>query len=71
MTITAALTFCLLIGVAPEIPRRAHEITIDIDGVPLELFTYKPDSYRDGPLILVFHGAWQCRRVPGSCPGHG
>jgi pimeloyl-ACP methyl ester carboxylesterase len=26
------------------------------DGEPLTLFTYKPPTYRDGPLLLVFHG---------------
>ncbi len=25
-------------------------------GAPLTLFTYKPTSYKDGPLLVVFHG---------------
>lgn len=30
---------------------------LDLDlGVPLEVFTYRPPTYTDGPLILVFHG---------------
>ena len=53
---TATIALCLLLAAGAEIPRGAHQQTVDLDGTELELFTYKPDSYRDGPLIMVFHG---------------
>lgn len=39
----------------PTIPVGASSLTVEV-GVPLEVFTYRPPTYRDGPLILVFHG---------------
>ncbi|MBI2824504.1 MAG: hypothetical protein HYX69_07455 [Planctomycetia bacterium] len=56
MTATIALLAALLLGTTAEIPRGSQQLTVDLDGTELELFTYKPESYRDGPLILVFHG---------------
>src|SRR5262245_66667215 len=32
------------------------EVTAGPQQTPLEVFTYKPAGYRDGPLIIVFHG---------------
>src|SRR5258708_6189319 len=39
-------------------PTGADTIEIEVGAgrTPIEVFTYKPESYRDGPLILVFHG---------------
>jgi poly(3-hydroxybutyrate) depolymerase len=37
------------------IPVGPARMTIDA-GVPLEVFTYRPPTFRDGPLVLVFHG---------------
>lgn len=53
---TANIVMCVLLAVAAEVPQGSHQLTVDLDGTPIELFTYKPDSYREGPLILVFHG---------------
>ena len=39
-----------------EIPLGAHQLSVRLEGQELELFTYKPSTYRAGPLILVFHG---------------
>jgi poly(3-hydroxybutyrate) depolymerase len=56
-----ALLFCYLPFLAsansatPTIPVGPSSLTIDA-GVPIEVFTYRPPTYRDGPLILVFHG---------------
>ncbi|HEY1598977.1 MAG TPA: hypothetical protein VGG64_05210 [Pirellulales bacterium] len=56
MIVSATLAIALLVSAAPDIPHGAHALTVDVDGTPLEVFTHKPESYRDGPMILVFHG---------------
>ena len=40
---------------AAPLPVGPAQVTVDV-GMPLEVFTYKPPTYRDGPLIVVFHG---------------
>lgn len=57
------LAFVLVVLVASAVPGRADpisegpgKITVKIGGRDLDLFTYKPKNYRDGPLIVVFHG---------------
>jgi len=42
-------------AVAGPLPVGPAQVTVDV-GLPLEVFTYKPPTYRDGPLIVVFHG---------------
>ncbi len=32
------------------------QMQVNCDGKPITVFTYKPAAYRDGPLLLVFHG---------------
>lgn len=32
------------------------EVEITVGGVPLKCFVYRPDTYKDGPLLFVFHG---------------
>ncbi len=41
-----------------QIPAGADTIEIEVGPArtTIEVFTYKPENYRDGPLILVFHG---------------
>lgn len=46
----------LVAATTAEIPLGSHHTTEHLDGCELELYTYKPTTYRDGPLILVFHG---------------
>jgi len=53
---TAMMALCLLLATGAGVPGGSHELTVALDGTQLELFTYKPDSYREGSLILVFHG---------------
>jgi poly(3-hydroxybutyrate) depolymerase len=56
-----SLLFILLLGApsaltrAQPIPVGASQIVVEA-GVPIEVFTYRPTTYREGPLILVFHG---------------
>src|SRR5262245_15033225 len=38
------------------IPNGVGKCTIDVDKHALECFTYRPKQYKDGPLIVVFHG---------------
>lgn len=49
------LLACLPLPAAEEIPVGPARVEIDAGG-PLEVFTYRPPTYTDGPLILVFHG---------------
>jgi hypothetical protein len=53
---TATFALCLLLAAGAGIPEGAHEQTVDLGDTQLELSTYKPESYCDGPLIVVFHG---------------
>jgi poly(3-hydroxybutyrate) depolymerase len=43
-------------GAEAAIPTGAAKQELDVGGVRLEVFTYKPRGYKDGPLLLVFHG---------------
>lgn len=50
------------IGAETSVPARPAAlpvgpgaVTLDVD-LPLQVFTYKPPTYRGGPLIVVFHG---------------
>lgn len=40
---------------AQPLPVGASQIVVEAGG-PIEVFTYRPPTYRDGPLIFVFHG---------------
>ncbi len=37
------------------IPVGPAALTLDV-GLPLQVFTYKPPTYKGGPLLVVFHG---------------
>lgn len=41
---------------APALPAGPQQIEIHCGTNLITVFTYKPDTYRDGPLIVVFHG---------------
>lgn len=55
------LTLCLLLlcqvclRATEALPAGPARIDVDL-GAPLEVFTYRPPTYTDGPLIVVFHG---------------
>jgi poly(3-hydroxybutyrate) depolymerase len=38
------------------LPAGAGKIEVETGGHKLEVFAYKPKDYKDGPLIVVFHG---------------
>ena len=46
----------LALGRAEPIPAGRGQVTLPVQGAPLTLFTYKPANYKDGPLLVVFHG---------------
>lgn len=45
----------LAVSAAEPIPVGPGRIEVNV-GVALEVFTYRPPTFTDGPLILVFHG---------------
>ena len=53
----ASILLAALLFAEPEaIPVGKAEIEVTVDEIPLTVFTYRPKTYTDGPLILVFHG---------------
>ncbi len=42
--------------VAQALPMGASSIIYENNGEPLSLFTYKPATYKNGPILVVFHG---------------
>lgn len=46
----------LLLSAAGPLPAGKSSLEIQFGEVPLKLFTYKPQNYTDGPIIMVFHG---------------
>lgn len=46
-----------LIGVATPLPVGNGHFTLGNNGEPIEVFSYKPPTYTDGPLIVVIHGS--------------
>ena len=41
---------------AEPIPPGPSKITLKVAAYDLDLFTYKPKTYTNGPLVVVFHG---------------
>ena len=55
---TFALSFVLLLGTIQAAPLAVGpgQVVMPNGAEPLTLFTYKPPTYTDGPLLVVFHG---------------
>ena len=54
---TCALHLALWLVLGPGgLPDGADKVTVKAGGRELTVFTYKPAAYKDGPLVLVFHG---------------
>ncbi len=55
---TFTLLFILLLGwaEAAPLPMGTSQVEMPNGSEPITLFTYKPPTYTDGPLLLVFHG---------------
>ena len=41
---------------AATFPDGSGKLEVEVRGTKLDVFTYKPAGYKDGPLIVVFHG---------------
>jgi pimeloyl-ACP methyl ester carboxylesterase len=50
------LVTCLVLIGQTEIPKGPGRIEVDLDRAKIDVFTYKPADYRDGPMLIVFHG---------------
>ena len=57
------LPYCallILLAITPAqaepLPPGRGRMEFQFSGAPLTLFTYKPAGYKDGPLVIVFHG---------------
>jgi hypothetical protein len=49
--------FCAVVtGDTDVIPPGAAKLAMDLGGRTVNLYTYKPASYRNGPMLMVFHG---------------
>lgn len=54
---TGALHLAVWLALLPTgLPDGADKVTVTAGGRELTVFTYKPAGYKDGPLVLVFHG---------------
>lgn len=54
----AAVGFLLALATAcaEPLPVGRGRIEVPLNGTSLTLFTYKTAAYKDGPLLVVFHG---------------
>ena len=48
--------FAVAAAFSEPLPGGRGRIEFPLGDAPLTLFTYKPAGYRDGPLLVVFHG---------------
>lgn len=46
----------LLLLSADPLPVGKSAVEVQFGDVPLKLFAYKPENFRNGPLLMVFHG---------------
>lgn len=59
----AALWLVAQAAQAAALPTGAGKIALDVQGIPIEVYTYKPAHYSGGPLLLTLHGV--ARNAPG------
>jgi poly(3-hydroxybutyrate) depolymerase len=50
------LVTCLVLVGQSGIPAGSGKIEVDLERAKIDVFTYKPADYRDGPMLVVFHG---------------
>jgi len=56
---TAGAVCIILLGgnaMAAPLPKGMSQLQVGNGSNALTVFTYKPETYRDGPLVVVFHG---------------
>lgn len=49
-------SFALTGLLAQQLPVGSSSTVYDNNGEPLNIFTYKPENYERGPILVVFHG---------------
>ena len=54
--LSGILLLCAVAGQADPLPSGAARRTVDIDGAPIEIHSYKPEHYNGGPLLVTLHG---------------
>jgi len=54
--LSALLVLFIGVAAAQPLPMGSSSIVHENNGEPLTLFTYKPATYKDGPILVVFHG---------------
>src|SRR6185436_15483429 len=56
MRALGVLFFAGVVASAEPLPAGRGRGEFPLGDAPLTLFTYKPAGYKDGPLLVVFHG---------------
>jgi poly(3-hydroxybutyrate) depolymerase len=56
MTVNLLVALALLSAPEKPIPVGTGKLAVEVGGQRIGLYTYKPKEYREGPLIVVFHG---------------
>jgi hypothetical protein len=54
--VNALFISCLLLAAPDTVPPGKATLEVPFDQVTLKLYTYKPETYRNGPMLMVFHG---------------
>lgn len=54
--ITALACFFALTAVGEPLPKGKDMLTLTLNGAPLDVYTYRPESSHQGPLLVVMHG---------------
>jgi hypothetical protein len=47
---------CVLTGATEAIPVGTAKLAVEVGGHKVNLYTYKPANYKNGPMLMVFHG---------------
>jgi len=57
ISLLAFLLACsFAVAIAQPLPMGSSSIVHENNGESLTIFTYKPATYKDGPILVVFHG---------------
>jgi poly(3-hydroxybutyrate) depolymerase len=53
---TLLLLVALVSQAGVEIPADSGQVAVELRGQPIDVFTYRPSTFHDGPMLVVFHG---------------
>lgn len=55
--VASLLIACLTLAAGQDaLPVGSTKISVDVSGHRVNLYTYKPANYKNGPMLMVFHG---------------